>query len=329
MRAMMTVLGAVAALASGAMMVPAAAQDAEGCADHGALERYPGATLEWCKTDNFLPYKIPVGPVTGYRTIDDWIETEGRVTRNFYSLKGERTHSEVWKNYKDALVAAGFEIIAEGMNPARNVKGGVGEGTWLGLYYNANPFGAGAVGKLVSGTATSGGTGAVFGKKERADDTLYVLVSLEQHSSSEVATLIAVVETKAAQTGLVTANAEAMGKDIEELGRTVLDGLFFEHDKATLKPESAPALAEIARLLGAMDGKSFYVVGHTDATGAFAYNRKLSADRAQAVRDALLRDHAIAADRLEAHGVGPLVPVFSNASDGGRAKNRRVELVEK
>ncbi|WP_425407918.1 OmpA family protein [Hyphococcus sp.] len=304
--------------------------DAEGCEDHGALTRYPGSVIEWCKTDNYLPYKIPVGPVTGYRAIGDWVETEGRVTRNFYSLKGERTHPEVWKNYKDALVEAGFEIIAEGMFPESNVRGEIGGGNWLGVYYRNNAFGKpGAVNKLVSGTSSSGGTGAVFGKKERAEDTIYVLVSLEQHSKDEVAALVTVVETKEAESGLVVANAEAMGKDIEELGRTVIDGLFFDHDKATLKAESKPALDEVAKLLETMADKSFYVVGHTDATGTFAYNQKLSADRAAAVRDALMQDYAVASERLQAEGVGPLSPVFTNAAEGGREKNRRVELVEK
>lgn len=307
----------------------AAAADADSCEDHGALTRYPGSALEWCKTDNYLPYKIPVGPVTGYRAIDEWVETEGRVTRNFYSLKNGRTHAEVWRNYKDALSEGGFEIIAEGMFPDRNVKGDIGGGSWLGVYYTANPFGEGPVRKLIAGTSTSGGTGAVFGKKERAEDTIYALVSLEQHSSEEVAALITVVETQKAQTGLVVANAEAMGEDIQELGRTVLDGLYFDHDKASLKPESKPALDEIASLLADMKDKSFYVVGHTDATGSFAYNMKLSADRAEAVRAALLRDYAISPARLEAAGVGPLAPIFTNASDGGREKNRRVELVEK
>ncbi len=310
---------------------PAAAQDADGCEDHGAITRYPGSVLEWCKTDNYLPYKVPIGPVTGYRAIGEWIETEGRVTRNFYSLTGgERTHPEVWKNYKDALVAAGFEIIAEGMFPASNVKGDIGGGGWQGVYYANNPWGeAGPVNKVVSGTSSSGGTGVVFGKKERAEDTLYVLVSLEQHSSDEVATLITIVETKKAETGLVVANAEAMGKDIEELGRTVLDGLQFEHDSATLMAESKPALDEIAKLLTTLSGKSFYVVGHTDSTGTYAYNTKLSSDRAMAVRAALVQDYGIASERLEAAGVGPLVPVFTNSSEGGRASNRRVELVER
>ncbi|MBI1392187.1 MAG: OmpA family protein [Alphaproteobacteria bacterium] len=319
-----------AALFAAATGIGAAhARDADGCVDHPAIERYPDSVLEWCKNDNYLPYSVPVGPVAGYRTIGEYEEIEGRVTRNFYSLKTGRTHPEVWKNYKDALVAAGFDIIAEGMFPERNVKGDIGGGSWQGVYYAKNPWGEnGPVDKLVAGTSSSGGTGAVFGKKDRADDTIYVLVSLEQHSSEEVATLITVVETKPAETGLVVANAEAMGKDIEELGRTVLDGLFFDHDKATLTAESKPALDEIAKFLASTE-KGFYVVGHTDSVGTFAYNQKLSADRAMAVRAALLQDYGVASDRLEAHGVGPLVPVFSNGTDGGKAKNRRVELVEK
>lgn len=307
----------------------ALAQDATGCTDHPAITRYPGSVLAWCKIENYMPYEIPVGPVTGYRAIDEWVETEGRVTRNFYSLVGERTHSEVYKNFKDALEKAGFEIIADGLYPERNVRGGIGGGSWQSIFYAANAWSEqGAVGKLVSGTSSSGGTGAVFGKKERAENTLYVMVSLEQHSSQEVAVLIDVVETESAETGLVTADAEAMGRDIEEYGRTVLVGLFFDHDSATLQPASEPALSEIARLLANTPDKTFYIVGHTDATGTYAYNMQLSADRAEAVRSALVNDHGIDSARLQSAGVGPLSPVFSNGSDAGRAENRRVELVE-
>lgn len=328
MKSKSVVICALAAI--GFAQLAFAQDDAEGCADHGALTRYPGSVLEWCKTDNYLPYKVPVGPVTGYRAIGEWIETEGRVTRSFYSLKTDRTHPEVWRNYKDALVEAGFQIIAEGVFPQRNFAGDIGGGAWLDVYYRENPFGApGPVSKLVAGTSSSGGTGAIFGKKRRAEDTIYALISLEQHSAEEVATLVTIVETKEAETGLIVADAEAMGADIKELGRTVLDGLFFDHDKATLKPESKPALDEIAKLLGAMSDKTFYVVGHTDGAGTFAYNRKLSTDRAVAVRAALVEDYGVAASRLEAYGVGPLAPVFSNASDAGREQNRRVELVEK
>lgn len=63
--------------------------------------------------------------------------------------------------------------------------------------------------------------------------------------------------------------------------------------------------------------------------GSFAYNMKLSNDRAHAVVAALVKMRGMAANRLEAHGVGPLAPVASNQDEPGRAKNRRVELVAK
>jgi outer membrane protein OmpA-like peptidoglycan-associated protein len=109
----------------------------------------------------------------------------------------------------------------------------------------------------------------------------------------------------------------------------VLDGIVFDFDKATLKPESKAALDAIADYLNANPNDNFYVVGHTDSKGTYAYNSKLSSDRARAVADALKKEYGIASARLDPYGVGPLAPVFSNVSDGARERNRRVELVEK
>lgn len=187
----------------------------------------------------------------------------------------------------------------------------------------------GAVGTMFSGTSSSGGAGAIVATKERAAGTAYVVVYVEQHSKNYVGTLIDIVEVEAAETGLVVVDAEAMGSDIEEFGRVVLDGIVFDYDKATLKPESKAALDAIAKYLSANPNKTFYVVGHTDSKGTFAYNHKLSSDRARSVTNALMQDYGIASNRLEPYGVGPLTPVFSNGSDAGREKNRRVELVER
>jgi outer membrane protein OmpA-like peptidoglycan-associated protein len=68
------------------------------------------------------------------------------------------------------------------------------------------------------------------------------------------------------------------------------------------------------------------VAGHTDSRGSDAYNIKLSQRRAEAVRDYLI-SKGIAADRLSAKGYGESQPVADNATDEGRFKNRRVELV--
>lgn len=322
--------GLVFALLSSLFASLSVAEDIEGVIEHSMIKRYPGQVIAWQHIENYQPYKVAVGPVTGYRAIADWIDTEGRVTRTFYKYEGEdRSYSEVYKNYLDALKAEDFEILGEGMFADR--KGvAIGSRQWMEVTFRANPATKpGAVGTMFSGTSSSGGAGAIVAKKERAAGTAYVVIYVEQHSKNYIGTLIDIVEEEAAETGLVVIDAEAMGSDIDEYGRVVLDGIVFDFDKATLKAESSAALEAIATYLKANPGKTFYVVGHTDSKGTFAYNRKLSSDRALTVADTLTQDYGIASDRLEPHGVGPLVPVFSNNSDAGRDKNRRVELVEK
>lgn len=306
-------------------------QDIEGSADHPVISRYPGSVIQWYEVNNHRPYKLAVGPVTGYRTIGDWIETEGRVTRIYYALTGgERTHSEVYTNYRDALTSAEFEILAEGLFVESSRSPDIGSRNWQGVFFAGNAWdSSGLVNNMVSGSSTSSGSGTVIAKKERAAGTVYVAVSVCHFSDDNISTLVDVIEVEAVETGLIVVNAEAIGKGITEYGRVVLDGILFDFDKATLKPESEAALEQITIYLKDNGAKQFYVVGHTDGKGTFEYNQKLSSDRAKAVAEALVKDYGIDADRLEGHGVGPLVPVFANESDAGREKNRRVELVER
>lgn len=310
---------------------PAAAADLEGAEDHPLITRYPGSEIAWYQMDNHRPYKLAVGPVTGYRAIGDWIETEGRVTRIYYVLDDSgRTEHEVYLNYHQALEDAGFEILAAGESDASTRGGAVGTRNWQQVFLGANPWSeGGAVNEMMAGSATSGGRGSVIAKKERADHTAYVAVSVYRFREDRIGTLVDVVETAAAETGLVTVDAEAIGRGLEDEGRVVLDGLFFDFDTADLTADSDPALTVIASYLQANADRRFYVVGHTDARGELSYNLNLSRDRARAVVQALTEDHGVDRTRLEPHGVGPLVPVFSNADDAGRERNRRVELVER
>jgi OOP family OmpA-OmpF porin len=105
-------------------------------------------------------------------------------------------------------------------------------------------------------------------------------------------------------------------------------GINFDTGKSAIKPESAQAIGEIAKLLTADPSLKLFVVGHTDNVGGVDSNIKLSQDRAEAVLQTLVRDHAIAPARLRASGCGPFAPVASNDTEEGRAKNRRVELVK-
>ena len=104
-------------------------------------------------------------------------------------------------------------------------------------------------------------------------------------------------------------------------------GIYFDTDKADIKPESAPTLAEMAKFLTEASDLAVVVVGHTDNQGAMDYNLDLSHRRAQAVADALVSGYGIAKDRLTAAGAGFLAPVAPNDNESGRAKNRRVEMI--
>jgi OmpA-OmpF porin, OOP family len=126
----------------------------------------------------------------------------------------------------------------------------------------------------------------------------------------------------------ITANAEAMGKDINATGHVSIYGIYFDTGKSEIKPESDEAIAEIAKLLTNNGALKLYVVGHTDNVGSFDANMKLSKDRADAVARVLTSKHSIGGDRLKAYGVSSLSPVTSNDTEEGRGKNRRVELVK-
>lgn len=125
----------------------------------------------------------------------------------------------------------------------------------------------------------------------------------------------------------VVVSAEQIAKAMGDEGKVVFYGIYFDTDKATLKSESAPTLAEMAKWLKTNANSKVFIVGHTDMQGPVERNQKLSRDRAGAVIAALTKDYGIQADRLAADGVGPLAPVASNAAEAGRAKNRRVEMV--
>lgn len=132
---------------------------------------------------------------------------------------------------------------------------------------------------------------------------------------------------KQAMSQAVLADAKSLLSGIRSSGRVAVYGIYFDTDKAEVKPESAAALGEIAKMLAGDVALKLYVVGHTDSSGDFGHNLKLSTDRAIAVTNALSGKFGIARTRLTPYGDGPTAPVASNSSDEGRAKNRRVELV--
>jgi outer membrane protein OmpA-like peptidoglycan-associated protein len=135
-----------------------------------------------------------------------------------------------------------------------------------------------------------------------------------------------IVERQAMKQTIVS-NADFFAKGIAAVGHVAVEGVYFDTAKSDLKPESAPAIAEIVKLLQADPALKVYVVGHTDSVGELASNMRLSQSRADAVVKAIVQK-GVAAARLAPFGNGPYAPVASNDAEPGRAKNRRVELVK-
>jgi len=125
----------------------------------------------------------------------------------------------------------------------------------------------------------------------------------------------------------VTADASSIADELSKSGHIALYGIHFETAKATILPDSESVLAEVAKMLQQNPDVKVSVEGHTDNVGSAAANQTLSEKRAQAVV-AWLSSHGIEGSRLQAKGWGASKPVEDNATEDGRAKNRRVELVK-
>ena len=125
-----------------------------------------------------------------------------------------------------------------------------------------------------------------------------------------------------------TTDLSAVEKAIAETGKFVTNNILFETAKATLKPESMAEIQKVADYMKKNPTARFEVQGHTDNQGSDKINDPLSQQRAEAVVKAL---EGLGCDpfNMRAVGKGSHEPVADNATEDGRAKNRRVEFIKK
>ena len=145
--------------------------------------------------------------------------------------------------------------------------------------------------------------------------------------NGRVIAVVDVIDAKPRENRMVTVTADEMASTIAASGSVALYGIFFDFNKAIVKPESEPALSEVAKYLSGAPDARVLIVGHTDNVGSYAFNLDLSQRRAVAVVDALSGRHGIARERMTPIGVSFASPVASNGDETGRAKNRRVAIV--
>jgi OOP family OmpA-OmpF porin len=279
--------------------------------DHPLVTRYPGSVIDVYSVVEFDEFNLPLGKLKD-AGFDKSQHLEGKITRIGYAAPAGRSILEVYRNYESALQRGGFTTLFSCANDDCGYSG------------NAK-----IITTQKDDWSWSAGQRAISAKLARAEGDVYVSMHIGQWSHVEQGSsiMLYVVEIKPMEGGLVTVDAAALASDITRSGHAAVYGIYFDTAKAEVKPESDAALKEIAKLLQQTPTLKLFVVGHTDGVGTLASNMDLSKRRADAVVAALTTKYGVGAARLVAQGCGPLAPVLSNASEDGRARNRRVELV--
>jgi len=126
---------------------------------------------------------------------------------------------------------------------------------------------------------------------------------------------------------ITTASPDMRSKLLTE-GKLISYGIYFDSGKDVVKPESQGSLKEIAAVLNENPSVRIKIVGHTDSDGDDASNMDLSKRRAANVKNALVKDFAIDASRIETDGMGESQPIGPNDNPENKAKNRRVEFIK-
>lgn len=284
-------------------------RDIAGARDYPGIGRFSGSVITGYQTKDFDAVRLQAaafkdGQPTDARTL------EGRVTRIAYRTGPGPSILEVSRNFESQLVKAGFEALL-----ACNADdcGGI-------------PFSEKVDALPIPAMWIDGFDFRYFSgcKKEGAAE-LYAAV-LTSKNNDDVYVQLVVATVGVMENKMI--DAAEMAKGLGEKGHIAIYGIYFDTDKAIIKPESAPTLAEMAKLLGSQPALTVFIVGHTDSQGSFEHNMTLSQQRADAVAAALATTYKIPRGRMKTAGLGFLAPVGSNATDEGRALNRRVELVQ-
>ncbi|WP_320238113.1 OmpA family protein [Cognatiyoonia sp. IB215182] len=285
------------------------AQDVEGSSDHPLIGRFEGAAITAYERRDFDEYLFPVAELRSAGD-DSFQPIEGAKTSIAYILPSAASLVEVERNYEMALGEAGFETVFQ-------CADGTCGGTALAYEIEQFPLPRMIVDPFnyrYLGVKQTGETGEVYAA---------ILFSVD--NDDRVRVQVTVVETDEIAFKMV--DAAAMEADVLETGRVALYGIQFDTDEATIRPDSADTLAEMAAFLSANPDLAVVIVGHTDNQGSMEYNLGLSNRRAEAVRNALVSDYGISADRMSHAGAGFLAPVATNTTAAGRALNRRVEII--
>jgi len=283
-------------------------RDVAGARDFPGIGRFGGSVVTGYQVKDFDAARMQGAAFKDGQPADAR-RLEGRITRIAYRTPPGPSILEVSRNFETQLAKAGFETL---LACDTDACGGI-------------PF-TEAVDVLPIPQMWVDGFNYHYyaGHKSDGGRETYASVIVSENNR-EITAQLTVAELGAMANKMV--DAAAMAKGLGDTGHIALYGIYFDTDKAVIKPESRPTLEQIAKLLTGQPQLGVFIVGHTDNQGNFDYNLDLSRRRAEAIATELVKSYRIAQPRLRTAGVGFLAPVGSNATEAGRALNRRVELV--
>jgi outer membrane protein OmpA-like peptidoglycan-associated protein len=307
-------------------------QDVPGSKDIPGLPRDEGSVILGYKLDQYDEAALPLGKwVNASASWETFEKVEGRRTRILYLAPPDQTSADVMNHYKAALQRLNYTPLFDCSGEAE-CGAGVGNAYFdpaqrnkiTGRQVPESAFST-EVGEprvLTARLNTPGGQSQVFILAARQNNIA------DAKAGRRVAVFVEEVRSGQTQERLTLVPAEDMLRSIRGQGKAVLYGVHFSFDTAEIMSESRPQLEEMAKLLKAEPKLKVFVVVHTDNQGRADDNVRLAQRRAEALARLLAQDFGVPAERMVPEGLGSLSPVASNSTEAGRAKNRRVELVE-
>lgn len=304
--------------------VSVAFSDVLGSSDHPAIGRFKGSEIIGYKSADYDELVLALGPQIkkGNDVVfSKSLSVEGKMTRILYLTPKGASTLQVIKSYKRELRSEGFKILF-----FCKKKRECGQ-----LITHTEPFFRKELYEYIWEGIKS--PAYISAKLSKNGKNIYVSIFVFEHEyplrkfKGRVLVQLDIVEEEALAEDLIVSSSQ-IEKKIKEEGKIAIYGIYFDHNSAEIKPESEPTIEQIAIYLKDNPSIKLYVVGHTDNTGSYEYNLKLSMNRAKAVVNKLISEYGINPNRLKAVGVGPVAPIDSNETEEGRSRNRRVELVQ-
>ena len=330
--------------------------DISGSQDHLLLKRYSGSYIVGYESKGFDEFSIPLSKLmagvksgssfTQYSP-DQSKQLEGPYTRLVYIMPEGRSPLEIIRNYQEEILAQEGKSLYECKREEcggfeewgiKKFSGQTGKPISLAMYLR--PYSRLGMEKYSRGYCAT--TSNIMDQRYLAAEIpktgtyfsihTYTVKNRDYYNNCDAfkgrtIAVVDIVEGKPREQNMVTIKASDMAKQIIEAGSVSLYGIFFDTDKSSIQETSEATLAEIAKLTQQQSDIKLLIVGHTDDVGSFEYNMNLSKSRAQAVVDKLSSQYGVSKERLTPVGVSFSNPISSNATEEGRALNRRVALV--